>query len=199
MAGGNQLLDNMLHAAKERLAGRNPEQIARCADVKFENGAFRFLSLGREIGVSWPDLNIAPELPHWQLLTLLHYLDLADGAPLTGRMKLFSAYRDGMVRGSGFDREAEEVIREKLGVMPSELLQKRCLALDGEILPSNADLCACIRFAPRYPVWLKLWFADDEFPASGRMFVDEGAEHYLTIEDAVTVGMLVFDALMNGI
>lgn len=199
MAGENQLLDNMLRAAKRRLIGRDPERIACSAEVDYKNGEFRFLSLGREVCVSWPELDVTPELPHWQLLTFLHYLDLADGNPTTGRMKPFSAYRDGMVRGGGFDRDAEEIIRDKLGVMPEKLLQERCLALGGDLLPSNADLCACIRFAPRYPVWLKLWFADDEFPASGRMFVDEGAEHYLTIEDAVTVGMLVFEALLNGI
>lgn len=199
MAGDNQLLDNMLRAAKQRLAGRDPEQIARCAKAEFHNGIFRFLSLGREVCVSWPELEVAPELPHWQLLTILHYLDLADGVLVTGRMKSFSAYRDGMVRGGGFDRDTEEIIREKLGVMHPKLLEERCLALGAELQPSNADLCACIHFAPNYPVWLKLWFADEEFPASGRVFVDEGAEHYLAIEDAVTVGMLVFEALLNGI
>ena len=51
---------------------------------------------------------------------------------------------------------------------------------------------------PRYPVWLKVWFADEEFPASGRLLLDESALHYLTIEDAVTVGSLILDQLTGA-
>lgn len=49
-----------------------------------------------------------------------------------------------------------------------------------------------------YPVWLKVWFADEEFPASGRLLVDESAPSYLTIEDAVTVGALILDELTGA-
>lgn len=51
---------------------------------------------------------------------------------------------------------------------------------------------------PNYPVWLKIWFADDEFPASGRLLLDASAEHYLSIEDAVTVGELLLKLLLQG-
>lgn len=53
-------------------------------------------------------------------------------------------------------------------------------------------------FAPRYPVWLKVWFGDEEFPASGHLFVDASAPRYLTIEDAVTVGALILDGLTGA-
>lgn len=198
MAGKNQLLDNMLCAAKARLEGRCPRDIARNAGVQFDGEAFCFVSLGREVRVSYPDFDVQPELPHWHMLTLLHYLDLADGTLLSGRQMPFSAYRSGMVRGGGFDRDAEAVIRDKLGVMAEDQLKQRCLALGAQIIPSNADLCVRMDFAPGYPLWLKLWFADDEFPASGRMFVDESADHYLSIEDAVTAGSLVLEYLCTG-
>lgn len=51
-----------------------------------------------------------PPLPQWHALTLLHYLDLADGAPLTGQTIAFSQHRDGFVRGGGLDRNAELII-----------------------------------------------------------------------------------------
>ena len=60
---------------------------------------------------------------------------------------------------------------------------------------SNADLCAVFPFLPRYPVIVKMWFADEEFPASGKMLVSGGADHYLTIEDAVTVGEVMLRRL----
>jgi len=65
-------------------------------------------------------------------------------------------------------------------------------------VPSNADLCARFDFAPHYPLWLKVWFADEEFPASGRLLLDESAPHHLTIEDAVTLGSLVLDRLTGA-
>ena len=111
---------------------------------------------------------------------------------------IHAQYPDGMVRGGGFDRRAELVIRRQLGLLPPEELRRRCLALGAELLPSNADLCARFPFLPRYPLWLRLWFGDEEFPASGRLFLDESAAHYLTVEDAVTVGGLLLERLAGG-
>ena len=58
-------------------------------------------------------------------------------------------------------------------------------------------LCA-LSFLPRCSLWLKVWFADDELPPSGRLLIDESAPHYLTIEDAVTAGSLILDALTGA-
>ena len=125
----------------------------------------------------------------------LQMLDLADGTPPTGRTITLSQYKDGLVRGSGLDRNAELIVRRDLGVLPPEELTQRCKAIGAELLPTNADFCARFDFAPRYPMWLKIWFADEEFPASGRLLLDESAPHYLTIEDAVTAASLILDRL----
>ncbi|MCI6761168.1 MAG: DUF3786 domain-containing protein, partial [Clostridiales bacterium] len=61
-----------------------------------------------------------------------------------------------------------------------------------------ADFCAHFSFLPRCSLWLKVWFADDELPPSGRLLIDESAPHYLTIEDAVTAGSLILDALTGA-
>lgn len=194
----NRQFENMLAAARARLLRHAPEQIAENAGVQYESGTFRVLTLGRIVTVSLPSCEIAPPLSSWHALTLLHYLDLADGAPVTGRTIHFSQYKDGLVRGAGLDRNAELILRRDLGVLPPEELARRCKALGAEILDTNADFCARFSFAPRYPVILQLWFADDEFPASGRLLPDESAPHYLEIEDAVTVGSLILDALTGA-
>ena len=64
---------------------------------------------------------------------------------------------------------------------------------------SNADLCAVLPFLPQYPVTWKLWLAeeDDEIDGSGRLFLDGSADHYLSIEDAVTVGTIILDRLQR--
>ena len=169
--------ESMLAVARARLARHAPEDIAEKAGVRYADGAFQVPTLGQ---------------------TLLHLLDLADGTPLTGRTITLSQYKDGLVRGSGLDRNAELIVRRDLGVLPPEELTQRCKALGAELLPSNADFCARFDFAPRYPVWLKIWFADEEFPASGRLLLDESAPHYLTIEDAVTAASLILDRLTQA-
>ena len=194
----NRQFELMLEAARSRLLRHVPEEISEKAGVRYENGVFWVRTLGRRVEVQWPDGKITPPVSKWHALTLLHYLDLADGTPLTGRTITFSQYKDGLVRGGGLDRNTELIVRRDLGVLPREELARRCEALGAELLPSNADFCARFDFAPRYPVWLKVWFADEEFPASGRLLVDESAPSYLTIEDAVTVGALILDELTGA-
>lgn len=197
MSDKNQLFSNMYQAALDWLKDRSPEEISRKTGASFENGAFRLESLGIPIAISYPDYHIVPKLEQWHILTLLHYLYSADGTFLSGRQITFADYRDGMVRGGGFDHDVEKAISQKLGLLTQKELEKRCLALGAKLQPSNADICAEFMFAPNYPVWLKVWFADEEFPASGRMLLDASAEHYLSIEDAVTVGSLILDKLLT--
>ena len=194
----NRQFELMLEAVRSRLLRHVPEEISEKAGVRYENGVFWVRTLGRRVEIQWPAGKITPPVSKWHALTLLHYLDLADGTPLTGKTITFSQYKDGLVRGGGLDRNAELIVRRDLGGLPPEELTRRCENLGAELLPSNADFCARFDFAPRYPVWLKVWFADEEFPASGRLLVDESAPSYLTIEDAVTVGALILDELTGA-
>ena len=198
MEKADRQFENMRIVARERLLRHTPQEVSRKAGVRYEDGMYLVDTLGKTVSVRLPDCTVLPQLSNWHTLTLLHYLDLADGTPLTGRTITFSQYKDGLVRGGGLDRNAELIVRRDLGVLPREELARRCETLGAELLPSNADFCARFDFAPRYPVWLKVWFADEEFPASGRLLVDESAPSYLTIEDAVTVGALILDELTGA-
>lgn len=193
----DQLFSNMHRTALERLRGRSPEDIVRHANIIFESNAFHFGSLGQKITVDYPDYTVHPPLDSWHILTVLHYLASADGTPLSEKRISFAQYKDGMIRGEGFDRDAESIIRDSLGLLSEEELTERIQHLGGECIASNADLCARFTYLPNYPVYLKIWLADDEFPASGRMLLDASAEHYLSIEDAVTVGELILNRLRD--
>lgn len=195
MAQKDQLFFHMHQAALEWLNARSPEEISRCANVAFDGAAFKFQSLGQEISAAYPGYQITPPLHHWHILTILHYLSSADGTPLSGRLISFSQYQHGMVRGGGFDANAERIIRDTLGLLPKEELLRRIDRLGGEYIADNADLFVKFPYLPNYPVYLRLWYPDDEFPASGRMLVDSSAEHYLSIEDAVTIGELILGRL----
>lgn len=195
MADHNQLFSNVRTSALAWLANCTPEDICRRTNVSFDGKYFHMTSLGQDISISYPDYQFYPELHHWHTLTILHYLSSADGSTLSGNHISFSQHKDGLIRGSGFDRKAERIIQDKLGLLSYDELIRRIQQLGGEQLPDHADLFVRLSYLPNYPVYLKIWLADDEFPASGRMFLDASAEHYLTIEDAVTIGALILEKL----
>ena len=80
----------------------------------------------------------------------------------------------------------------------AEKIQKACKNLGAEFTETKADLCAVFPVLPRYPVTLKIWFADEEFPASGKIFLQDHADHYLSVEDAVTVGEILLQKLSEA-
>ena len=197
----NRAFSEMQAVALGRLAGRSPLEISEKAHILFdqEQQVFLFSSLGENIAVHYPSYTIEPQLEEWHHLVILHYLEMADGATLDQRIVSFGELRDGMIRGGGFDRACEQTMARYFGKKPLENLQAVCTALGGKPENSNADLCAVLPFLPRYPVTWKLWLAEeeDEIEGSGRLFLNGSADHYLSIEDAVTVGSIILDRLQR--
>lgn len=195
----NRMFDQMLRPARQWLASGDPREIARRAGVVFdvERSEFRFSSLGRDVCVRWPDCEVVPGLEGWHRLVILHYLHLADGTPLCGEWMPFASMKDGMIRGGGFDRQSALELKCILKDRSEKEIRSAAQMLGGCIVESNADVCAVLPFLPGFPVQLKVWLADedDEIDLSARLLVDGAADHYLTIEDAVTVGSIVLEAL----
>ena len=140
----NRQFEAMLAVAQERLAQHMPEDIAGKAGAQYADGSFSLKTLGQTVTVRLSDCTIQPPLSKWHALTLLHYLDLADGAPLTGRTITFSQYKDGLVRGGGLDRNAELIVRRDLGILPPEELERRCRLLGAELFFLERDLNICL-------------------------------------------------------
>jgi len=195
----DQMFSQMMLAARQRLAGRDPAEIAQRANVRYDpqTGIFCLRSLNKDVHISYPDYVISPQLDGWHQLVILHYLDLADGEPPADRTISFSQMKDGMVRGSGFDRRCEDMIAVLMRQVSEKTMVERCLALGAQVVQSNADFACMFPLLPNFPLLLKLWFADDEFEASGRIIPDAAADHYLTIEDAVTAGEILLGMLQN--
>ena len=126
---------------------------------------------------------------------ILHYLDLADGYPLTGTEISFGQMKSGMVRGVGIDQKCELAF-QNLKNPGEDILTQICENIGGKPIASNADAVWKIPFLPRFPVTLNIWLPDEDFSASGRLFVDASADHYLSIEDAVTVAELLLEKLI---
>lgn len=172
-------------AARSWLAGKDPWELAEQTGMTFQGTAFQWNCLGTEIALRYPDYEADPPLPHWLLLVVLHYLNLADGTPLTGQWISFA-------------RAFEDYVRDSLGRLPMEELQRKCRALGGEEAEGSADVSVIFHPLPRYPVKMNLWLADEEFPASGRLLLDHSAERYLTIEDSVALGESLVELLRQA-
>jgi len=192
----NQMFSQMNQAALARLKDRGPREIARNAGVHYDEDAqaFHIPTMGMDVTVSYPDYHFMPELPGWHHLVILHYLDLADGYPLTRKEISFGQMKSGLVRGGGIDQKCELAI-QNLKNLDEDTLEKICKDIGGERIASNADAAYRIPFLPNFPVFLKIWLPDEDFPTSGQLFVDASADHYLTIEDAVTVAELLLEKL----
>ena len=192
----NQTFEQMNRVALEWLADRSPNEIAKNAGIYFdaENQVFSFYSLGTDIVLTYPDYRVIPQVGGWHYLLILHYLHLADGTPLTEKEISFSQLNSGMVRGGGIDRKCETAIRYMKN-LDEDRLAEICEGMGGEKIHANADVAYRIPFLPRVPVILKVWLPDEEFPASGRLLLDSSADHYFTIEDAVTMAEILIERI----
>ena len=193
----NRAFQQMLLSAKERIRVHTPKEIAQKSGVVFheDKSFFELQSLNQRIQITFPEYRFQPQIDEWQQLVILHYLDLADGTAVSPQMTSFGALKDGLIRGTKFDHDMERELGGFLDGMTQGQLCRICERLGAQFVEERADLCAVFPFLPRYPIWLKVWFADDEFGASGKLLVNRSADHYLTIEDAVTVGELLLSKL----
>ena len=195
--GKRRTLDRVLIPAKKRLECRQPEDIAKKSGASFltEENEILLHTLNQDVQISLPKYTFYPQLEEWHQLVTLHYLDRADGTAVSPQMISFGELKSGLIRGTKFDRDTERELQIFLKGKTPENIRKICRTLGAEFTDSNADLCAVFRFLPYYPVWLKIWLADDEFEASGKFYLSKSADHYLTTEDAVTVGEVLLSKL----
>lgn len=193
----NRAYQEMLQAAISRLRGRSGTDISEKCGTVFhdQKNTLEVKSFHDKIELKLSDFTTDPLMEDWHHLLLLHYLDLADGTEESGKMITFGNLKDGLIRGTKFDHTAEQELERILKDKEPEKITEACKRLDAELMESNADLCASFRIFPKYPIILKIWFADDEFPASGKFFLQDNADHYLSVEDAVTAGEILIKKL----
>lgn len=182
----NKQLQTMLEPVRERLKNASPEMLCQKAMVSFDENEqiFHLSSMGKEILIHYPDFLIKQELDMWHHLTLLQYLDTADGIPLSGEWIGLQQMHGGMSRGQGFDKDIATMFNRYFSNITADEFLDKCLQLGGKKIEGKADVVAVIPYAPMFPVLVSFWEADDEFPASGKVLVDSNAEHYLSIDGA---------------
>lgn len=164
----NRAFREMLLPAQERVRHRLPEDMAEKSGAVFhkENAVILLRSLNQEVRISIPAYTFRSQMEEWHQLVILHYLDMADGIAVSPQLIPFGDLKDGLIRGTKFDHDTERELQVFLKGKTPEDIRQICESLGAEIVDSNADLCAVFYFLPHYPVWLKIWFADEEFEAS---------------------------------
>lgn len=197
----NRTYQNMLAAAKERLQGKNPYKIAQNTNIIYDETDSQYLvhSLGKEYVITYPEYECTEKIENWHHLLILHYMDLADGTELSGNLISFANLKDGVIRRTKFDRTVEVELQKILKDNSELRIETALKELGGNIKKSKADLCMEVPFLPMYPITINIWFADDEYPTSGKLLLDKSADHYLTVEDAVTVGDLILGRIDNAL
>lgn len=195
----NRAFQQMLLPAKDRINFHSPEDIAKRSGAVFhkEESRFELKSFNETIRITFPDCTFRPQVDEWRQLVTLHYLDLADGTDVSPEMIPFGSLKDGLIRGTKFDRYMDAELERFLTGKTREQLCGIFQGLGAEFVEGRADLCAVFPFLPRYPLRLNIWLADEEFEASGKLLVSRSADHYLTIEDAVTVGETLLSRLKS--
>ena len=185
--------EEMLKPVRDVLSGRDPAEVAvKCGGEGSADGTCVVLrTFAETVSVSLSDCVITPELESWHTLVLLHYLANADGVRPFGQWIGFEDMKDGLIRGTKFDRTSSAFFARFLKGKSSADMQKIKEKLGGTEVPGKGDLCFTIPFLPHFPLLFSFWEADEDFDASGKLMVDRCADHYLSIEDAVTVGDLI--------
>ena len=180
-----------LGLAQEALRQTDPEE--RCARsgalFRPEEKRVEIPFLHRRALLPWPEMTLTwadgePVEIREQIL-LLHYLQTATGAPLTGEWISFAQVPGGEFYVEPFRHRSILRLVRTFGDRAQELIPA-AEALGGQ----TADLggvSVSLPVFPRVPITFVLWPGDEEIPSSGNVLFDSSIPQYLPVEDIVVV------------
>ena len=193
----NRQYNEMYAAAVSRLSGLDIRAGAQADGLICGDNEMFLPILGQKAALNLTDYSLSPQVEMWEHLIILQYLETMDGTKPNERWLGMSELSSGGVsRGQSFDREVDNLIAQRLGQYAPETVQAACAALGGAMqYDARADLCVVLYYLPRFPMRLQLWYADDEFPASGKLLVNDGVKHRLGVEAVGTLAALLVHKL----
>ena len=135
------------------------------------------------------------EAPIRERILLLHYLQTASGAKLSGEWIAFSQVPGGeLYLGNFRARSVDRLVRAFGG--REEKLAEGAEAAGGEAA-EYGDVSLQLRALPQVPVMLVLWRGDEEFPPSGNILFDATVTEYLPTEDMVVLAEMAVGQLLK--
>ena len=127
----NRAFQEMLQVAVKRLQDRSGEDIAAKSGAVFHSkkNLLKVPSFQEMIEIQLPEFCINSDMDEWHHLILLHYLDMSDGTESSPNLITFGNLKDGLIRGTKFDRTAEQKMEKLLQDKEPEKIQKACKIL----------------------------------------------------------------------
>lgn len=191
----NKQYNAMLTSIAERLNAMDVYRIAQNAgfSVDPQMQTIEFESFARKGVLQLPEYTVTGSIEMWQHLAVLQYLE-SDPSPYhEGNWVTIGSLEPGdVMRGASFDRDISRLIGSKLSDRPEEDIRSSCLNFGGMFIDDRkADITVVFYFLPYYPMLLNLWFADEEFPASGKVLINSGAGRSLGLEAAGTIALFL--------
>lgn len=184
--------------AWELLSSMNPADVMRSALVGYEAECYRLRCLHMDIGVCPHKRELTTPSPEAEALTkrlgyffnhvTLWYLVLARDIALGGRHLKPESLRGGAIFYRGTHALPLAAIAAKWGDDPQGFIAR------GESLGGRrvnfGDAALELYPAPRIPITLILWAADDEFPARADLLFDSSVDSQLPLDISWSAAML---------
>jgi hypothetical protein len=199
----HQALRRRCEQYRSNLHKKNPQEVAGKAAMRIgaeENGSYTLYGehFLEQYYIQWPSISVKDSNKRPASLLIealwLHYLDRADGCPLTGRWVNLSEI-GGLFYQQAFQGYSGDQLAEAWGGDIAGLKQK-CLAAGGWALPGMADLAFEWRALPRMPVCLCYRLPVEDRGAWATVLFDASSGHYVAADVAATVGKTLADRLM---
>ena len=191
---------------KKELKDKNPKRIAGLSGAEFEadsdgNAMLTLSFLGRNVSITWPDLELAfkesgEEVPIQEQVLLLHYLNGSKGSRVTGQWIAYQEVPDGRFYLDAFLRRAKIPMVQGFGNQP-ELLVKLATDAYGARPLDQGDISVVVQALPMVPVALILWKGDEEFPPEGTILFDRNISDIFSAEDIAWLGGMIIYPLLG--
>jgi hypothetical protein len=149
--------------------------------------------LGRDLIFSFPGGSVTATdgepISLREEIFILHYLENASGAPLTGKWISFSEIPGGTFYYPVFANRCQAALTKAFG-QDLERLHSFIAGGQAENL-GLGDVGLRVWGLPRIPLGFVVWRGDAEFQAEGKVLFDSSVSQYLPVEDIVVLAETV--------
>ncbi|HOD14468.1 MAG TPA: DUF3786 domain-containing protein [Spirochaetota bacterium] len=157
--------------------------------------------IGEELVITHPDITVtnasgAGEVPMWEKILALHYLERATGAAPRGEQVAFKQLEGGLAYDTAFQRRTVDLLIKRFG--PGLDGMAAAGAAAGGKRSDLGEHALSFRAFPRVEVVFVLWMGDEEFPPSGSVIFDASIADYLSTEDVAVLCNMIAVRIMKA-
>ena len=198
---GERLLAQSLGPIREELAKMDPALRARAAGGNWDGENITLTCWGKDYSISYPELVAycnGQEAPTFFQAILLHYLQKATGAPLTGRWVSLRELPDGLFYMQAFQSYTGNRLVRNTDLAGLEKACRAVAALVGGSRGELGDLFYSFPVLPRVVLGLVYWQGAEGFPPRISILFDAASPEYLPTDVLAIVGSFVTGQLLRA-